>query len=126
MHRRVSTFKSKKPLIMPEALITNFIHCVKGGKIGVAVPEKEQIPHVGRRWRNKGVSVVVANANPYGDMKALEGTAAFLAEKGVDLIVLDCIGFTPKAGEIFRRLTGKPVLLPLTFLGSMLKDLVGS
>jgi hypothetical protein len=70
--------------------------------------------------------MVVVSANPYGDVKALEKAALMLAEKDVDLTVLDCIGFTPNTGEIFRRLTGKPVLLPQTLLGCVLKCLVGS
>jgi protein AroM len=117
--------KAKKPLIMPEALITNVVLCIRGGKIGVVVPEREQIPSVKRKWRKKGVSVVIGCANPYGDVKGLEEAALFLAGENVDLVVLDCIGFTPKAGEIFRRLTRKPVLLPQVLLGCVLKSLVG-
>lgn len=86
------SLKAEKPLIMPEALITNVVRCMKGGKIGVVVPEKEQTSHAERKWRKKGVSVVVISANPYGEGEALEDAAKFLAEKEVDLIVLDCIG----------------------------------
>lgn len=115
--------KAEKPLIMPEALITNVMRWVKGGRIGVVVPEKEQILPIKRKWRGKGVSVIVAYANPYGEDEALEKAARFLAEKDVDLIVLDCIGFTPKAKELVKRLTGKPVLLPQTLIGSVLREL---
>ncbi|MDH7607085.1 MAG: AroM family protein [Candidatus Bathyarchaeota archaeon] len=118
--------KAEKPLLMPEALITNVMRCVKGGKIGVVVPEKEQISYVERKWRSKGISTIVAYANPYGESKALEDVAKFLAKKNVDLIVLDCIGFTPKAKELVRHVTGKPVLLPQTLIGNVLKDLFGS
>lgn len=118
--------KAKKPLIMLEAIITSFARCIKGGKIGVIVPEEEQIPSAIQRWKRKDASMVVVSANPYGDVKALEKAALMLAEKGIDLTVLDCIGFTPNTGEIFRRLTGKPVLLPQTLLGCVLKCLVGS
>ncbi|MEM3442954.1 MAG: AroM family protein [Candidatus Bathyarchaeia archaeon] len=116
--------KTKKPLIMPDKLLSNIIRCVKGGKIGIVIPEKEQIPHMERKWRSRGVSVVITSANPYGESKALEEAAKFLAKKDIDLIFLDCIGFTPKAKGLFSHLTGKPVLLPQTILGSILKDLV--
>jgi len=118
--------KAKKPLIMPDKLLSNIVRCVKGGKIGIVVPEKEQIPHMERKWRSRGISVVMTSANPYGESKALEEAAKFLAKKDVDVIVLDCIGFTPKAKGLFSHLTGKPVLLPQTILGSILKDLVRS
>jgi protein AroM len=116
--------KTEKPLLMPDKLIFNIVQCVNGAKIGIVVPEKEQIPHIKRKWRSKSVSSVITSANPYGKSKALEEAARFLAKENVDLIVLDCIGFTPKAKGLFSRLTGKPVLLPQTILGSILKDLV--
>lgn len=118
--------KAKKPLIMPEALITSLVRCVRGEKIGVVVPEKEQTSSAIRRWKRVGVLVVVTNANPYSDTEALEKAALLFAEENVDLTVLDCIGFTLEAKEIFRRLTGKPVLLPQALLGCVLKSLVGS
>jgi len=41
--------KAKKPLIMPDKLLSNIVRCVKSGKIGIVVPEKEQIPHMERK-----------------------------------------------------------------------------
>ena len=77
-----------------------------------------------RKWKSKGISLVMTAANPYGESKAFEGAATLLAKEDVDLIVLDCIGFTPKVKELFRRLTGKPVILPQTNLGRILEELV--
>ncbi|MEM2420138.1 MAG: AroM family protein [Candidatus Bathyarchaeia archaeon] len=123
MHWRVSRLEAKKPLIMLEQLIKSFACWVKGGKIGVVVPEKEQAANAEKKWRKRGASVVVVWANPYGDVKALKSAAVILAEENVDLIILDCIGFTVKAWKVFRQLTCKPVLLPQTVLGCLLKSL---
>jgi protein AroM len=92
----------------------------------VVVPEKKQIPLSRRKWRKKGISLVMMNANPYGEIKASKEAADFLAERNVDLIILDCIGFTPKVKELFRRQTGKPVILPQTVIGRILKELVSA
>jgi protein AroM len=119
-----TNLRARKPLIMPDKLICSIVQCVKGGKIGIVVPEKEQIPHAKRRWKGKGLSIVIVSANPYGESKAFKEAVKFLAEENVDLVVLDCIGFTPKVREIFRRLTGRPVLLPQTLLGHLLKGLI--
>ena len=118
--------KTKKLLIRPDELISNIVWGIlkHDGKLGVVIPEKEQIPLLKRKWKKKGVTLVMAAANPYGEIKASEEAATFLAEENVDLIVLDCIGFTPKNKELFRRLTGKPVILPQTILGRILKELV--
>ncbi|MEM3699553.1 MAG: AroM family protein [Candidatus Bathyarchaeia archaeon] len=120
------SLKSKRPLLMPDKLISNIVKCISGGKIGIVVPEKEQIPKIKRKWESKGFSIVMTNANPYGESKAFEEAAKFLAKNNVDLIVLDCIGFTPKVKELFKRLTDKPVLLPQTLLGSLMKECIAS
>jgi len=118
--------RTKKLLIRPDELISDIVWGIlkHDGKLGVVIPEKEQIPLLKRKWKKKGVTLVMAAANPYGEIKASEEAATFLAEENVDLIVLDCIGFTPKNKELFRRLTGKPVILPQTILGRILKELV--
>lgn len=114
-------------LIEPDNLITDMVRgLLKRGKIGVVAPEKEQIPQLRSKWKTRGVSVVVTSANPYGEFKACEEAATFLAKETVDLIVLDCIGFTPKVKELFRRVAGKPVILPQTILSRILKELVST
>jgi protein AroM len=116
--------EAKKPLIMPDALVFNIVMGIlKRGKLGIIVPEREQILLVKRKWRKKDISLVITAANPYGEIEALKEAGNFLA-KDVDLIVLDCIGFTPQAKELLRRLTRKPVILPQTILGRILKELV--
>jgi len=119
--------KAKKLLITPDTLISSIVlEILKYGKLGIVVPEKEQIPQLKRKWKSKNVSLVITTANPYDDRKAFEEAANFLAKEYVDLIILDCIGFTPKAKELFRRLTRKPVILPQTILGRILKELVST
>jgi protein AroM len=119
--------EAKKLLIMPDVLVSNVVWGIlKRGKLGIVVPEKEQIPLLKRKWKKKEVSLVITAANPYGKIRALEEAGNFLAKGDVDLIVLDCIGFTPQAKELFRRLTGKPVVLPQTILGRVLKELIST
>lgn len=117
--------KTKKLLMTPDKLISNIVWAIlKRGKLGLVAPEKEQIPLLRRKWKNKRVSLVITTANPYGEKSAMEEAASLLAKENVDLIVLDCIGFTPKDKEMFRYETGKPVILPQTVLGRILKELV--
>jgi len=119
--------KTKKLLIHPDKLIANIVWGILNrGKLAVVVPAKKQIPLARRKWKNKGISLIIATANPYGEVKASKEVANFLAKQNVDLIVLDCIGFTPKIKELFRRLTGKPVILPQTVIGRILKELISA
>ncbi|MEM1551637.1 MAG: AroM family protein [Candidatus Bathyarchaeia archaeon] len=56
----------------------------------------------------------------------MKKAALLFAEENVDLTVLDCIGFTLEAKEIFRRLTGKPAMLPQALSGCVFESLVDS
>jgi protein AroM len=117
--------KANGLLIRPDKLIFDMTRGVlEHGKLAVVVPDKGQIPFLRAKWEKKGVSLIMVAANPYGDMEASEEAAAILAEENVDLIILDCIGFTPKMKEVFERITGKPVVLPQTLLGRVLQELV--
>ena len=51
-------------------------------------------------------------------------TANKIKNKNVDLIVLDCIGYTKRIKTIFGDITKKPVLLPRTITGTVLKELI--
>jgi protein AroM len=116
--------RAKKPLIMPSPNHQRCaVHQRRKNRRGCS--RKGADSQRKKEMGKKGVSVVIGCANPYGDVKGLEEAALFLAGENVDIVVLDCIGFTPKAGEIFRRLTRKPVLLPQVLLGCVLKSLVG-
>lgn len=122
-----SEIKTKKPLITPDKLISNIVWAILShGKLGVVVPEKEQISMIRRKWKNRRVSLAITAANPYGEIKALEEAATFLAKENVDLIILDCIGFDMKDKKLFRRLTRRPVILPLGIIGWILKELVST
>ena len=45
------------------------------------------------------------------------------AMDGVDLIVLDCIGFTKEMKRMFAEFTGKPVILPRTLLARVVSEM---
>jgi len=119
--------EAKRLLINPDKLVTNIVlGILNRGKLAVVVPDKKQISVARRKWRKKGISLVMVTANPYGEIEASKEAANFLAKQNADLIILDCIGFAPKHKELFRHLTGKPVILPQTAIGWILKELVSA
>jgi protein AroM len=75
------------------------------------------------KWQKTGLEVVFDAASPYTGTEANFRTAARRLA-GVDLIVLDCIGFTGEMKRIFREESGKPVILPLTLLGRVCGELL--
>ncbi len=119
---------SRKLMLKPDVLME---HLVPGillgrGRLGAVVPHPSQIPAMERKWAKTGCECVCVAASPYsGTGEEYERAARELAGKGADLIVLDCIGFTAAMKGIFRKVSGKPVLLPRTLLGRVAGEMLG-
>ncbi len=120
--------ESKCLILKPDNLLAQFVPAVlpKGKKLGAVLPSPAQIPVLGDKWRRLGFETAMVGASPYtGTDAEFEAAAKELKERGVDLIVLDCIGFTGRMKRIFKEATGIPVILPRTLLGRVAAELAG-
>lgn len=116
-------FKSEKLIIEPGKLIHMLVQGIitKGKKIGVVVPSFGQIEQVKEKW--KLLNPVITVASPYDNLEKINEAAEELQAENVDLTVLDCIGYTEKMKQKVKEATGKPVILPRTFLARVLREL---
>ncbi len=122
-------FTSEKLVITPSEPLCGFALGLlrKGNRLGVIVPAADQIDDFGGKWNKEGVEVVVTSASPYGPTATDESkrAARILKERDVDLVVMDCPGYTMEAKQIVQHLTGKPVILVRTAVAAMIKQLLG-
>jgi protein AroM len=118
---------SRKLLLKPDVLLEHLIPAIVGkGCLGAVVPHESQIAAMEKKWGKTGLKVVCTAASPYSGKPAdYERAGRELAEKGADLIVLDCIGFTQAMKKIFRAASGRPVILPRTLLGRIAGEMLG-
>jgi protein AroM len=93
--------------------------------LGVIVPSPDQIPALKRRWEKTNLEVVAEAVSPYtGSHEELREKANIIKTLDVDLVVLDCIGFSREKRALFREITAKPVLLPVTLMGRIAREMV--
>lgn len=119
--------ESKCPILKPDVLLRHLVPGILNkGRLGVMLPSISQTKNMASKWVKTGLEIVMDAASPYsgkdGDFIA---AAARLAEKDVDLIVLDCIGFNVHMKELIMKESGKPVILPRTLLGRICAELLG-
>ncbi len=105
------------------------LHTARGifpaGKIGVLVPAEEQVESIRARWAREGFAPVVEAVSPYSaSREELAAKAGKLAEGGVDLVAMDCIGYGVVSKLQVGSLTGKPVLLPRTLTARIARELL--
>lgn len=81
---------------------------VDGGTVGVLVPKPEQVPQTHEKWAE--FDLVTAAGSPYVDEDEVTPAAEALGTD-VDLVVMDCMGYTPEMKDQVREVTGAGVLL---------------
>jgi protein AroM len=115
--------RSRKLLVEPSDLLIKVVESLKPGKLGVVVPDPAQIDLTRRKWRGVAQDIKVLSVSPYtGTLNELRRAAEELRDR--DLIVLDCIGFNGEAKKAVAAVSGKPVIIPRTLLGRVLRELL--
>lgn len=120
--------ESRKILLRPDRVMLNVVQSLlASGRLGVIVPSPDQIPALKRRWEKSNLEVVAEAVSPYtGTHEELREKAKKIKASDVDLVILDCIGFGRETRSLFREITRKPVLLPVTLVGRIASELVGA
>ena len=70
----------------------------------------EQVPFWQERWEKVLEYVKVFGTSPYDHNGALEKTAAEIRSLPVDLVLLDCLGFSFEMGKAVESLSGKKTI----------------
>lgn len=119
-------FESTTPLIVPCKLLNGLVPALTStGSIAVITPTPEQVDQSVNKWKNYVDKVTAVPASPYGDPAEL--TAAAEQIKGmedVDLIVMDCIGYTAAMKKQIAQATGKNIILSRTILARVVAELL--
>ena len=119
-------FTSSVPLIFPNRILTSVVPAAMPGcRLAVFTPSADQITQVTNKWlRASAGSVTVIPVSPYDGLDAVVTAAGQIKPDEVDMIVLDCIGYTVEMKEKIHAMTGRPVILPRTLVARMINELV--
>lgn len=119
-------FRSRRMLLYPEQLLFQTARAVIGrGHVGVLTPSPRQIADQERRWHEVAAAVTVRAFSPYAAGGDLEAACRDFVTAGVDVVVLDCLGYTLALKREVRARTGRPVLLARTVLARAAAELGG-
>lgn len=118
-------FQSKVPLLFPQQIIHSVVPKLSSrGKIGVINPDKDQIKQCVDKWSESIAYVEAVAGSPYTIEDEITKAAEELKDKDVDLIVMDCIGYTLKMKDIVKKVTQKPVILSRTIVARVISELL--
>lgn len=92
-------------------------------RIGILVPEPDQVEQAYHTWGKSGVSIEATSASPYLEFDKVIEAASFFKDKELAFICTDCMGFTMEMKHHIQEATGLPVLLPRTLVVRILCEM---
>jgi protein AroM len=114
-----------KPLLSPGRLFSEMVAELRVGRIGVLVPAEAQICKQQGKWSDLVPEVFVEAASPYGNARHVRTAARSLSRSAVDLVVMDCIGYTVAMKQTVHAAVQRPVLLASETLARAAREVLG-
>lgn len=120
-------FRCSRLLLRPQRIIWSCTAAVATGlKLGVLVPDADQIGQALQRWSGIGSQLRVEAASPYGKLQELDIAARKLADWGAQLVVMDCMGYTLAMKAMVSKSVGCPVVLARSVVARVAAELAFS
>jgi len=118
-------FDCPRLVVKPQKVLFNAAASVAAGlKLGVLIPDADQIPQFSERWAGVGADLRVEPVTPYGPVEAIHEAAKSLRDWGAQVVVMDCIGYTLAMKQAVKEITGVPVILARSVVARMLAELL--
>ncbi len=117
---------SRRLLIEPDRLLVNVLRGLGVRRLGVMVPLPSQIDELTEKWGELDVAVTSAAASPYAYEDEVPRAAQTLRGRELDLVVMDCMGYTRAHKQTVSRATGGPVVLSSSVVARVVGELLDS
>ena len=118
-------FNSKHLIIQPSEIVRGtVVASIRRGKLAVILPAREQIPKMTSNAYGAEVKIYYDSASPYGSIEELKEMAKRVSKENVDLVFLNCMGFTHEMKLIVKDITNKPVIQSSSLVGRVIQEIV--
>jgi len=120
-------FKAKVPIVYPDKILKGVVSGLSfRGKAAVLIPAREQIEYAKRKWSPYLEDLSVIAISPYASRdEEFLNVARELKLNGVQLVVMDCIGYTLcQKALIKRELPEAKIITTRGSLGRVLAEML--
>ena len=113
-------------MIFPSAILTHVVEALlPKGRLGIFTPLPAQIEQAKSKWTQGGWEALVEPLLPVESTLDLEPSARRMAVLKPDLIVMDCMGYTPLMKKRIQTLTGTRGVLAVNVAARVVQELMG-
>ncbi|AYO29743.1 AroM protein [Biomaibacter acetigenes] len=118
-------FDSASLIVRPQKVLHHVVSSVAEGlTLGVIIPDERQAVSAIKRWSTAAAKVIVEPGSPYKGIGNVEKAAKLLANSGVDIVVMDCMGYTLRMKDVVLRHVKKPVILARSIAAKVVSELL--
>lgn len=115
---------SRRLLLSPGRIMTRLVAALEVHRIGILTPLAEQMRSQYQKWNKVVREVTVRVASPYTEADKMAQMGEAFAQDRVEMVALDCIGYTPEMKAAVGDSAGCPVILPSTTLAHTAAELL--
>jgi protein AroM len=119
------SLQSSALLVEPDRLLASVLKGLRPQRLGVFVPLPSQIEAAAVKWEALAAEKFYAAASPYRQPDEIVQAASELQAHPVDLIVMDCMGYTGAHKRLVAKALGKPVVLATSLSARLIGELLG-
>jgi len=117
-------YESKGLVVTPQEILKGVLNgSLKKGKLGVVYPTEEQMPGAQPNFGSTDVETYADVTSPYEGSEELEALAERLSAQNLDLILLNCFGFSSDLKKYIAERTGVPTIQSNAVVARVLKEL---
>lgn len=111
--------------IYPDRVLDHVVEAIlPSGTVGVMLPHPGQLETMRRKWTTNTRTFAGTAVSPYSERDELGKHAQELVSLGVDLIVLDCMGFDGRMKRTVAEVSGLPTILANRLVGRVVEELI--
>ena len=123
---RLQKLESTVPLLLPGEILEHTILAIaEGKKVGVLVPDEEQVQRTIGQFEELNTKPHVLAASPFGPKETIVDACRDIAQFDPALIVMDCTSYNAELKKLAQEITGKPVITAESVLLSIVSELSG-
>jgi len=117
-------YESKGLVVTPQEILKGVLNgSLKKGKLGVVYPTEEQMPGAQSNFGSPDVETYADVTSPYEGSEELEALAGRISAQNLDLILLNCFGFSSDLKKYIAERTGVPTVQSNAVIARVLKEL---
>lgn len=119
------SISSKALIIKPQKVLHHVVNSIAENlTLGVLIPDENQAIAAKKRWSEVAKDVIVESASPYEDISKIENASYRLKQKGIDMVIMDCMGYSIDMKNIVASIIGKPVINAKSMTAKIIGDII--